>query len=232
MLRTLVAAGTAVADTAFHAPLIMGASYLDPDLAESLSRSWCRVLLDGFGVERRVEGLENLLPGRTAVYVCNHQSHVDPPTCFLSLPGPLRFVAKKSLFQVPVFGWALQRAGHIPIDRSDGAESRERINSHIEALRTKVSVMLFPEGTRSEDGTLGPFKKGAAVLALQAGVPVIPLAIAGTKEVLPKGFNQIRSGVVRLRIGKPISTEGMTLEDRGALTERMRSEVAALMVGL
>jgi 1-acyl-sn-glycerol-3-phosphate acyltransferase len=151
----------------------------------------------------------------------------------LSLEGHhLRFVAKESLFKVPLFGTALRRAGHIAIDRGDSQGAQEKLNQNLDALRTKVSVVLFPEGTRSEDGKLGPFKKGAAALALQAQVPVVPMAIAGTRYILPKGFNAIHGGTVRLRIGQPIPTAGMTLDDRGALTERMREEVAKLMVGL
>jgi 1-acyl-sn-glycerol-3-phosphate acyltransferase len=184
------------------------------------------------GVERHVEGLENLDPAQPYVYVCNHQSHVDPPTCMASLPGHLRFVAKESLFKVPVFGQALRRAGHIPINRGDSASATEQLNKNLDALRTRISIVLFPEGTRSDDGVLGPFKKGAAVLAIQAQVPVVPMAIAGTRFILPKGFNAIHGGRVRLRVGKPIPTKGMTLDDRDALTARMRTEIAALMEGL
>jgi 1-acyl-sn-glycerol-3-phosphate acyltransferase len=232
MLRTLVAVGTAVAETVVLTPLIVGASYVSEDLTESLSRAWARTLLAGMGVERSVEGLEQLDVRQPYVYVCNHQSHVDPPTCFVSLPGHLRFVAKESLFKVPLFGAALKRAGHIPIDRSDHQSSTARLNENLEALKTRVSIVLFPEGTRSEDGVLGPFKKGAAVLAIQAQVPVVPMAIAGTRYVLPKGVNAIHGGRVRLRVGAPIPTAGMTLDDREALTSRLHDEVARLMVGL
>jgi 1-acyl-sn-glycerol-3-phosphate acyltransferase len=150
----------------------------------------------------------------------------------VSLPGHLRFVAKESLFKVPLFGGALRRAGHIPIDRGDSAGSAERLNKNLEALRTRVSIVLFPEGTRSDDGKLGPFKKGAAVLALQAQVPVVPMAIAGTRYILPKGFNAIHGGVVRLRVGTPIPTAGMSMDERGPLTDRLHAEVEKLMVGL
>jgi 1-acyl-sn-glycerol-3-phosphate acyltransferase len=184
------------------------------------------------GVERHVEGLEKLDPNQPYVYVCNHQSHVDPPTCMASLPGHLRFVGKKSLFHVPLFGGALRRAGHIPIDRGDSAGSTDKLNENLEALKTRISIVLFPEGTRSDDGKLGPFKKGAAVMAIQAQVPVVPMAIAGTRYILPKGFNAIHGGVVRLRIGKPIPTVGMTHDDRDKLTVKMRHDVSNLMVGL
>lgn len=232
MLRTLIAAATAVVDTTVHAPLIMGASYLSPDATEVLCRSWARVMLKGLGVSLSVEGRERLDPHQPYVYACNHLSHVDPPSCYLALPGHLRMAAKKSLFQIPVFGWALHRSGQIPIDRGDAQRAQSQLNANVEAIKTRVSVLLFPEGTRSDDGTLQPFKKGAAVLAIQAQVPIVPLAIAGSREVLPKGFNAIHGGTVRIRIGQPIPTRGMTLEDRAALTEQVRSAVAALQVGL
>jgi 1-acyl-sn-glycerol-3-phosphate acyltransferase len=232
MLRTIVAVSTAVADTAVLGPAIMASSLVSEDLTEKLSRAWCTTVLAGMGVEREVSGLENIEPGRTYVFVCNHQSHVDPPTCFASLPGHLRFVAKESLFRIPVFGWSLRRAGHIAIDRSDRESSTAKMNANLDALRTRVSIVLFPEGTRSDDGKLGPFKKGAAVMAIQAQVPVMPMAISGTRFILPKGFNAIHSGKVRLKVGKPIPTNGLTLDDRESLTNRMRDEVAKLMTEL
>jgi 1-acyl-sn-glycerol-3-phosphate acyltransferase len=232
MLRTAVAATTTVTGTLVLAPLIMGASFVSEDWTEKLSRAYALTILRGMGVERHVEGLENVDPQQPYVYVCNHQSHVDPPTCMASLPGHLRFVGKKSLFKVPLFGSALRRAGHIPIDRGDSTTSTDQLNKNLDALRTRVSIVLFPEGTRSETGALGPFKKGAAVMAIQAQVPVVPMAIAGTRYILPKGFNAIHGGVVRLRVGKPIPTKGMTLEDRGTLTDKLRHAVANLMVGL
>ena len=229
MLRTLIAVSTAVVDTAVHAPLVVGASFVSPDLTEALARSWARVALRGLGVELSVEGRENLDPNQPYVYACNHQSHVDPPSCMVALPGHLRFVGKESLFKIPVFGAALRRSGQIPIDRGDSAEARERLNAQLEELRTRISVVLFPEGTRSDTGELGAFKKGAAVLAIQAQVPLVPLAIDGTRHILPKGFSQIHGGKVRLRIGKPIPTAGMTLEQRDALNDQLRAEIVKML---
>ena len=227
MLRTAVAATTAVGtETRSLAPLIMGASFVSQDwTGAAVARLGALTILAGMGVERHVEGLERLDPNQPCVYACNHQSHVDPPTCMSLAAGHLRFVGKKSLFQVPLFGGALRRAGHIPIDRGDSAGSTDKLNENLEALKTRISIVLFPEGTRSEDGRLGVFKQGAAVRAIQAQVPVVPLAIDGTRHILPKGFNQIHGGKVRLRIGRPIPTAGMTLEDRGTLTDRLRVEV-------
>lgn len=232
MLRTLIAVSTAVADTAVIAPAIVGASFVSPDATEALARTWAKVMLRGLGVNLSVEGRENLDPNQSYVYACNHQSHVDPPSCYISLPGHLRFVAKESLFKIPVFGTALRRSGQIPIDRGDSSGAHEALNANLEALSTRISVVLFPEGTRSETGELGPFKKGAAVLAIRAQVPLVPLAITGTKEILPKGFNAIHGGDVKLRIGKPIPTRGMTLDDRGALTEKLRGEIASMLAAM
>jgi 1-acyl-sn-glycerol-3-phosphate acyltransferase len=229
MLRTLTAISTALANTAVHGPLIVGASLVSPDATEALARSWARVMLRGLGVELSVEGRENLDPNQSCVYACNHQSHVDPPCCYLALPGHLRFVAKESLFKIPIFGAALRRSGQIPIDRGDATGARDALNANLEALSTRISVVLFPEGTRSETGELGPFKKGAAVLAIRAQVPLVPLAITGSRQILPKGLHAIHGGKVKLRIGKPIPTRGLTLDDRGMLTEKLRGEVARLL---
>jgi 1-acyl-sn-glycerol-3-phosphate acyltransferase len=220
-------------DTVVHAPLVAAASIVAPRASDGITRSWARIMLAGLGVRRSVSGLENLEPGKSYVFICNHQSHVDPPTCLLSLPGHLRFVAKESLFKIPLFGWGARRAGHIPIDRADNAGAVERLNQSLEPLRRgEVSLVMFPEGTRSDDGQLGAFKKGAAVMALRAQVPVVPMAITGSRQVLPKGFNQIHGGDVRLLIGKPIPTAGLTLDDRELLTSRMREEVARLLAQL
>lgn len=229
MLRTLIAVSTAVVDTAVIAPLVVGTSFFSPDATEALARTWAKVMLNGLGVRLEVEGRENLDPNQPYVYACNHQSHVDPPSVAVSVPGHLRFAAKEELFKIPVFGTALRRSGQIAINRGDSASAQERLNAHIESLRTRISVVLFPEGTRSETGELGTFKKGAAVLAIQAQVPLVPMAIWGSKDILPKGFHAIHGGRVRLKIGKPIPTAGMTLDDRGALTEQLRGEIEEMV---
>jgi len=229
MLRTLIAVSTGVADTALLAPLVVGASFVSPDATEALARTWSRVMLRGLGVKLTVEGRENLEPHQPYVFACNHRSHVDPPSCMVALPGHLRFVGKQSLFKIPVFGDALRRSGQIPIDRNDSAGARDALNANLDALRTRISVVLFPEGTRSEDGELGTFKKGAAVLAISAQVPLVPLAITGTEHILPKGLHAIHGGRVRLRIGAPIATRDLTADDRGALTEQVRGEVSRML---
>ena len=146
------------------------------------------------------------------------------------LPGTVRFVAKAELFRIPLFGHALKALGMVKVDRSGSESDRRAIESAVDAVRERVSLLFFAEGTRSEDGVLRSFKKGAAVLALGAQVPLVPLAVAGTRHILPKGSTWIHGGrKAVLQVGEAISTRGMTLDDRDALTEKARAAVVELL---
>jgi 1-acyl-sn-glycerol-3-phosphate acyltransferase len=192
-----------------------------------IARVWGRTLLAAAFIRVRVEGLEKLDPKAVYVFAANHASLMDIPAFLAYLPFQFRFLAKLVLYKIPFIGTHLKRAGHLPVDRSS---ARASLKSMTEGARIiadrKVSVLLFPEGGRCPQG-LRKFKEGAAYIAIKAGVPVVPMALAGMREKLPMGSIHLRSGQVTLRIGAPIDTSGMTIGDRVELTERLYREIAS-----
>ncbi|HUA59862.1 MAG TPA: lysophospholipid acyltransferase family protein, partial [Verrucomicrobiae bacterium] len=194
-----------------------------------MARAWSRILLAVSFIRVRAEGMENLDPRGTYVLVANHGSYMDIPALISTLPLQFRFFAKKSLYRIPFLGTHLRRAGHLPVDRSNARNSLKSMTEGARIIaRGHVSVLLFPEGGRSAKG-LREFKEGAAYIAIKAGVPVVPIGIAGMRRLLPMGSIHLRSGRVTVRVGRPIGTEGMKLPDRGALNQRLYAEVQRLM---
>ena len=219
----------AAASTAVLAPVAVALSLSNERAPDPVLKLWCDNLLRAAGVQSEVQGLERL-PAGQAVYVCNHQSNLDPVLVFAKLGKHLRFIAKQELFRIPIFGAALRATGMIPVDRTGSDRDREAIDNAVEAVRSRVSILFFAEGTRDPRGTLRPFKKGAAVLAISAQVPLVPLAVAGTKDVMQKHSLLIHGGrPAELFVGEPITTEGLTLDDRDALTEKAHAAVAQLL---
>ncbi len=223
------AAMAAAASTAVVAPLVVALSFVNERAPDPLLRLWCNNLLAASGMRVEVRGRERL-PAGHAVYVCNHQSNFDPVLIYASLGKHLRFIAKRELFNIPIFGAALRATGMIPVDRSGSDRDKAAIAKAVDAVRTRVSILFFAEGTRDPEGRLRPFKKGAAVLAIQAQVPMVPLCVTGTKDVLHKKSMLVHGGrPAVLVVGEPIPTAGMTLEDRDTLTERAHAAVAQLL---
>jgi 1-acyl-sn-glycerol-3-phosphate acyltransferase len=199
-------------------------------LPHQVARLWARILLFVSGVQVRVEGLDRIQPDGGYVFAANHLSLMDTPLVIAYIPAQFRFLAKRSLFRVPFIGGHLKRAGHIRVDREDPRSAVKVMGVAAELIRKDgISILVFPEGSRSEDGKLQEFKEGAAYLAIKAGVPVVPVAISGTHAVLPPGSVLVRSGKATLRIGHPIPTGSLQLSDRALLTRRIREEVAALL---
>ncbi|MBZ2187176.1 MAG: 1-acyl-sn-glycerol-3-phosphate acyltransferase [Bryobacter sp.] len=198
----------------------------------AIARAWARMLLRVSFVRMKVEGLEKIDPAGSYVFVANHLSYMDTPAILATIPVQFRFMAKRGLFKIPFLGYHLSRAGHIAVPRDN---PREAIKAMIEAgkmLKERgISVLIFPEGGRSERVKLQPFKEGAFYIAINSGVPVVPVALAGTEKVLPMGSGTVRPGEVRLRIGDPISTVGMTMKDRGKLTQQAFEGVYGLLEG-
>jgi 1-acyl-sn-glycerol-3-phosphate acyltransferase len=162
--------------------------------------------------------------------VANHQSWFDVFALAGFLPGRGTFVATEELERIPIFGGAWKACGHISIDRSDRKKAIESLDRAGERIRSeKRAVILFPEGTRSADGQLQEFKKGAFIVALKTGVPIVPIGISGSRHVMPKGSFLARPGEIRVRIGEPIPMEGLSVADRDALLGRSRMAVAELM---
>jgi 1-acyl-sn-glycerol-3-phosphate acyltransferase len=223
-----VATYSAVGSSAVVGPVVIALSG-QPERADAVIRGWCKAVIGATGAREDVLGLENL-PAGTCVLVCNHQSNVDAPFIFLRLPKHIRFVAKQELFRIPIFGAAVKAMGNIRVERTGTERDRQRLEAAIEQVRTRTSILFFAEGTRSTDGKLRPFKKGAAILAIDAQVPIVPVAVAGAHEITPKGGLWVRSGrPLVLRVGKPIPTAGLTRDDRDSLTDQAHDAVAALL---
>ena len=192
-------------------------------------RAWSPGLLAIGPARLDVEGLDRLDPSRACFFVSNHQSWIDIPALFTAIPIPLLFVAKRELGRVPFLGWYMAAMGMVLIDRSDRAKSAASIARVAERLRQGWSVLTFPEGSRSRDGTVQSFKPAAFAAAIDAAAPVVPVAISGAGRVLPRDGFRPRPGTIRVRVGEPIPTAGLTRHDRGDLARRVQQEVEALL---
>lgn len=192
-----------------------------------VARAWARTLLSASGIHVRVEGLEHIDPNGSYVFISNHLSYMDTPVALANIPVQFRFLAKRGLFRIPFLGQHLSRAGHIPVPREDPRAAVKTMQIAAQTIqRKKISLLIFPEGGRSHDGVLRPFKEGGAYIAIRAGVPVVPIVMIGTRDVLPYGGGVPRAGRVTLRILKPIETVQSELRDRGRLTERLRNLIS------
>jgi 1-acyl-sn-glycerol-3-phosphate acyltransferase len=197
--------------------------------AHRVARAWARMLLRVSGVKVSIEGLEKLSAGASYVIASNHLSLMDTPLVIAYLPLQFRFLAKRGLFRIPFIGTHLKRAGHIAVPREDPRASVRTLAEAARVIRERgASILVFPEGGRSP-GELLEFKEGAAYIAIKAGVPLVPMSISGTREVLPMGSVTIRPGRVDVRIGDPIPTAGMLLHDRRKLTAIARERIGALL---
>ena len=221
-----------VSTVAFGIPAML-AALVPPrgDWFTRFARGWARTILFVTGVRLRVLHLERIEAGRSAVIVANHSSMADILVLFAGLPVQIRFMAKRSVFRTPILGWGIAAAGFVPVDRGDSVRGRLSVAVALKRLSGGRSIVVFPEETRSS-GELLPFKKGAALVAIRAGLPMLPIAIVGTSRVLPRGSLRSSPGPVTLVVGEPIETSGKTDEDRNDLTliareaiERLRAEV-------
>ena len=194
--------------------------------AHRCARAWSRLILLTTGVTVDVRGLECLTPGATYIFVSNHQSIYDIPIIFWHLPWQIRIIAKASLGKFPFLGWHLSRTGHLLVDRRN--PDPMGILRRWKALVSQgLSLIVFPEGTRSPDGRVGRFKGGSFLLAIQAGLPLVPVSVAGSRHVMLKGRLMTCPGHVRLTVHAPVATEGIepTVANAKALAERIRDVV-------
>lgn len=234
MIRLLAVLLVIVPITIWHAVRILWAmawkSPRLPCVCADVPRSWSRTLLKVSGVRVVLENEEVIDPDRAQILVANHQSWFDVLALAGHLPGGYRFVAKKEIEKAPLFGPSLRRCGHIYIDREDRNRALESLSRAREILeKERPTVIMFPEGTRSRDGKLQRFKKGAFVLGIQTGVEVVPAAIIGSREVMPKGSLKIHPGTITVRFGAPVPVDGMEMEDRDRLTRAAHGAVAGLL---
>lgn len=189
---------------------------------------WAPGALRIIGARLEVVGAERFDFSKSYLFVANHSSQADIPVVFSALDTPLRFLAKVELRRVPMVGTFIGAMGMVFIDRGSSEAARASIEQLSDALQGGMSLMAFPEGTRSPDGTIQPFKTGAFVAAIKSGVPVVPVLIQGAAEVLPANSLAIRPGPIRVILGRPMASRGLDLEDRRQLANRARSELLRL----
>lgn len=195
-----------------------------------VNRSWSRTLLAASGVDVSLEGEEKLRAGGGQVLACSHQSMFDIPALMAAVPASIRFVAKAELSRVPVFAAGMRSSGHVFIDRANPRHAIAQMRGFGGRMRREgLSVVVFPEGTRSRDGRLQRFKRAPFLLAIEADAPVLPVAVDGGAGVLPKGDVWIRPGRIRIRVGDPVPTGGLDAGDRGELAGRVHERVTELL---
>jgi 1-acyl-sn-glycerol-3-phosphate acyltransferase len=196
----------------------------------ALARAWARVLLRIALSPVTLEHAERLHVHETAVYAGNHLSYYDTPVLFAKLPFQFRILAKSPLWKIPFIGWYLQRSGQVAIDQSSSRAGVQSLGRGVATLQHGLPLVVFPEGGRAADGELQPMAAGAAWMAIKAQVPLVPLTLVGTYELLPIHVYALRPRPLKLIVGEPISTAGMTTRDAEALTQRLRAEIHATYV--
>lgn len=189
---------------------------------------WSRVGLLVAGVKIVVEGAELIPSGTPLIFMGNHQGNFDIMALFRAVPVRFNWLAKEELFKVPVFGNSMRSAGYIPINRSDGRQALGSLVKAAELVRSGTSVAIFPEGTRSNDGRLLPFKRGGFILGIRAGVPIVPFSITGSTAVNPPdNFLMLRKGAIRVKFSEPVATERIRSDALPEIMETVRKAIAA-----
>ena len=234
MIRTLWFYLVVVVSSVIHATGVIVAALLGVkrrpgggDVYDWGTNDWSRQVLWAAGTPVQAEGLDRI-PDRPVVYAANHSSMFDIWALAATLPGSVRMVAKQELARIPLLGRAMVTAGHLTIDRAHPARALEAYRRAAEIIRGGTSALLFPEGTRSRTGELLPFKNAPFGLAIAAQVPVVPVYVGNTFEIMPKGRLFLRPRPIRIVIGEPISTAGMTVERRQELRDRAHAAILAL----
>lgn len=195
-----------------------------------IMRRWSKILLWLFGVRTSIRGMEHLDRSTNYIYLVNHSSYLDIPALGATVPDDIRYIFKKELTKVPIFGWGLAMGPYILIDRTDPRNAMASIEQAAAQLREGASAVIFPEGTRTPDGKLGPFKRGGLMLATKSGVPMVPVAIKGTYQLLSRHDNRVRPGNVEVIIGTPIPGKlNMTRAEEGALQVEIRGQLEKML---
>jgi 1-acyl-sn-glycerol-3-phosphate acyltransferase len=189
------------------------------------ARWWGWLILRANGVRVAVQGKEYLDERRPRIYVCNHQGSFDIFSLLAYLRVPFRWLAKAELFRIPILGWAMRTAGYISLDRSAKKKAYQSMEMAARMIGEGTSVVIFPEGARSFDGALQPFMKGGFTLAIKAGVPICPVTIAGSWQIMPRTTLRIKKGDINIIISEPIETKGLTMQDRGSLMQEVEDRI-------
>ncbi|MGH8953108.1 MAG: lysophospholipid acyltransferase family protein [Acidimicrobiia bacterium] len=227
--RTIITVVAGVAATVIAVALIAVIVVFDDTspVIDKVIRTWSRVWLLASGTRLELEGEDNIDPDRSYVVVANHLSALDIMACLLAVPLPIRFLAKKELFRVPVLAQGMRMVGIIEVDREARGAVHSEVNRQSKELIEKGrSLIIYAEGTRPRNGVMKPFKKGAFTMAISTGLPVLPLSIHGSYEAWPPGQPIVRGGVIRVVLDKAIETEGLGNADTGELRDQVREVIA------
>ena len=227
MIRTAFIILWVVLTTSFFSFIAITASFFSRtgDCVHIIARIWARSILMVSRVHVSINGLSNIEPHKSYIYMANHQSNFDIPVLLGCLPVQFRWLAKAELFKIPVFGRAMRGAGYVKIDRFNRESAFESISEAAQKMKNGVSVMIFPEGTRSKDGSITAFKKGGFVMAVDSGVPIVPVIIRGTWPIMAKSSLWINRGDVEMEIAKPINTSDYSRETKEDLMDKVRSVI-------
>jgi len=231
MLRTIWAALVAIVVTIPAASAVLLVAFVKSNAAiiDSIIRLWARILIGAAGIDLRAEGVETIDRNQRYILVSNHHSYYDIPCILAAIPQPIRFMAKVSLFKIPIFGWGLGRAGFIPIDRKNRRTAVKSFELAVQRIRKGNTVVVFPEEGRSRERAMRPFQRGGFLLALRSELPILPIAIEGTYDVFRAGAKRITPGPVTIKIGTPIPTVGLTVRDKDRLLEESRAQISAAL---
>jgi 1-acyl-sn-glycerol-3-phosphate acyltransferase len=200
----------------------------DPEVFRRMQRDWARGLIKFWGVQVEVHGAEHMAGDRSYVVMSNHLSYADIVALFLALPVIPGFLAKRELTRVPFLAQALRSGGHVVIDRGQRANARQAINEAALQVKGGKTVLIFPEGTRGDTDTIGDFKKGGFYLAREAGVPILPVGLRGTRGVFARGSLLVRPGRVEVHIGAPIASDEVLRRDASDLVPVVRAKIMEL----
>jgi 1-acyl-sn-glycerol-3-phosphate acyltransferase len=231
VLRTAWVALIALLDTIpfATATLVVAMFKSNAKIIDPLIRTWARVIVRAAGIDLRTEGADKIDRNQRYILVANHYSYFDIPCIFAAVEQPIRFMAKVSLFKIPIFGWALARAGFIPIDRKNRRTAVKSFDLAVERIRKGNTIVVFPEEGRSRERAMRPFQRGGFLLALKSGLPILPVAIDGTYDVFRAGATRVTPGVVTIRIGTPIPTEGLTVRSKQMLADQARGQILEML---
>ena len=200
-------------------------------MIERVINLWARSLVWAAGIDLRAENTELLDPDQRYILVANHYSYFDIPCIFAAIPQPIRFLAKVSLFKVPIFGWAIARAGFIPIDRKNRRTAVKSFDMAAERIRKGNTIVVFPEEGRSRERNMRPFQRGGFLLALKSELPIVPIAINGTFDVFRVGARRVTPGRVTVTVTPPIPTAGLSLRDKERLAAESRTRIGKILFG-
>jgi len=225
MFRTLFAWVILIISTVILGTVAIFLSLFDPsgNLPHLVARLWGKIQLATTGTTMKIQGLENIDPQKSYILVANHQSNFDIFAFLGYLPIQFRWIAKAELFRAPFMGWAMSRIGYIAIERESPKKAYRSMLQAAEKVKKGISVLIFPEGTRSPDGNLQPFKKGLFLIALKSQAPILPITICGTARIMRKGDWRVYPGKVQIIIDPPIETAGIPPEKEEELSTRVRN---------